>query len=198
MVLVVAAVGTSGSGKTTTIEYLISQLTNEGYKVGSIKHVHHKGFSMDKEGSNTWRFAKAGSKVTVAVSPEEIVIMKKNDSAPNELEQIIELLEREKLDIIFIEGFHGLIAKRKDIPKIITATDVNNLKRTLEGTAQPILAITGMIAQHQPEINEGKIPLINLPEEGKQLLELVKKYFKNTLNQAEQSGKKPKTACSAD
>jgi molybdopterin-guanine dinucleotide biosynthesis protein MobB len=177
---------------------LISHLTSEGYKVGSIKHVHHKGFSMDKEGSNTWRFTKAGSKVTVAVSPEEIVVMKKTDSFPNDLDQIIELLERENLDIVFIEGFHSLIAKRKDIPKIITATDVGNLKRTLEGTVQPILAITGMIAQRKPEIGDIKIPIINLPEEGTQLLELVKKYFKSTPNQAEQSGKKSKAAFSAD
>jgi molybdopterin-guanine dinucleotide biosynthesis protein MobB len=65
---------------------LISQLTNEGYKVGSIKHVHRKGFSMDKEGSKTWRFAKAGSKVTVAVSPEEITIMKRTDSSLDNLD----------------------------------------------------------------------------------------------------------------
>jgi molybdopterin-guanine dinucleotide biosynthesis protein MobB len=177
---------------------LIQQLTNEGYKVGSIKHVHHKGFSMDKEGSNTWRFAKAGSKVTVAVSPEEIVLMKKTDGSPNDLDQIIELLERENLDIIFVEGFHSLIAKRKDIPKIITATDVGNLKRTLAGTEQPILAITGMIAQRKPETGDIKIPIINLPEERKQLLELVKKYFKNTPKQAKQSSKKTETAVSAN
>jgi hypothetical protein len=107
-------------------------------------------------------------------------------------------LERENLDTIFVEGFHSLIAKRKDIPKIITATDVGNLKRTLEGTVQPILAITGMIAQRKPEIGDIKIPIINLPEEGTQLLELVKKYFKSTPNQAKQTGKKTETTVSAD
>jgi hypothetical protein len=106
-------------------------------------------------------------------------------------------LERENLDTIFVEGFHSLIAKRKDIPKIITSTDVGNLKRTLEGTVQPILAITGMIAQRKPKTGDIKIPIINLPEEGKQL-ELVKKYFKSTPNQAKQTGKKTETTVSAD
>ena len=184
-VLVIAAVGASGSGKTTTIEYLISHLTDEGYKVGAIKHVFHKGFSFDKEGTNTWRFAKAGSKVTVAVSSEEIVTIKKTNSLLNDLDQIIRLLEREKLDIIFIEGFHNLTAKRKDIPKIITAMDVDVLKRTLEETIPPILAITGQVAQNRTKTNEFKIPFIDMPSEGKQLLEFIKKYLKEKPKQQE-------------
>ncbi len=187
MVLVIAAVGTSGSGKTTTLEYLISHLSAEGYKIGSIKHVHHEGFTMDKEGTNTWRYAKAGSKVIVAISPEEIAILKKTDAALNDLDQVIGLLEREQLDIIFIEGFHRLIAKRTDVPKIITAENEDNLKRTLEGTAEPILAITGVISQNKPAISGLKIPILSLETEGEQLLQLVKKYVKNKPNQ-------PKTA----
>ena len=93
MVLVVAAVGVSGSGKTVTLEYLISQLSAEGYKIGSIKHVHHKGFTMDKEGTNTWRYAKAGAKVIVAISPEEVAIIKKTEMALDSLDQMTALIE---------------------------------------------------------------------------------------------------------
>ncbi len=179
MVLVIAAVGTSGSGKTTTLEYLISHLSAEGYKIGSIKHVHHEGFTMDKEGTNTWRYAKAGAKVIVAISPEEIAVLKKTEAELKDLDQIIELLEREHLDICFIEGFHRLIAKRTDVPKIITADDEDNLKRTLEGTAEPILAITGVISENKPTIKGLNIPILSLETEGEQLMQLVKKYLKN-------------------
>jgi len=179
LVLVIAAVGTSGSGKTTTLEYLVQHLSAEGYKIGSIKHVHHEGFTMDKEGTNTWRYAKAGSKVIVAISPEEIAILKKTDAALNDLGNIIALLEHEPLDIVFIEGFHSLIAKRTDIPKIITAKDEANLKRTLEGTVEPILAVTGVISQNKPAIADLKIPIINIATEGEQLLQLVKKCLKD-------------------
>jgi molybdopterin-guanine dinucleotide biosynthesis adapter protein len=193
MVLVIAAVGTSGSGKTTTLEYLISRLSAEGYKIGSIKHVHHEGFTMDKEGTNTWRYAKAGAKVIVAISPEEIAILKKTDAALNDLDQVIGLLEQEHLDIIFIEGFHRLIAKRTDVPKIITADDEDNLKRTLEGTAEPILAITGVISENKPTIKGLKIPILSLETEGEKLLLLVKKYVKNKPTQPVQSASR-KTA----
>ncbi len=182
MVLVIAAVGTSGSGKTTTLEYLISRLSKEGYRVGSIKHVHHEGFTMDTEGTNTWRYAQAGAKVIVAISPEEIAILHKTTAALKDLDQVIKLLEQEQLDIVFIEGFHRLIAKRTDVPKIITADDADNLKRTMEGTAEPIIAITGVISEHKPQIEGLIIPILSLETEGDQLLQLVKKFLKKQLS----------------
>jgi molybdopterin-guanine dinucleotide biosynthesis protein B len=176
-VLVIAAVGVSGSGKTVTLEYLISHLSAEGYKIGSIKHVHHKGFTMDKEGTNTWRYAKAGSKVIVAISPDEIDIIKKTQMALNDLDKIIALLEQEKLDIVFIEGFHSLIAKRQDVPKIITAKDQKGLEQTLEGTTEPILAIAGLVAKNSSNSAYSNIPIIKVPENGQKLIELIKKQL---------------------
>lgn len=177
MVLVVAAVGVSGSGKTVTLEYLISSLSTDGFKVGSIKHVHHKGFSMDKEGTNTWRYAQAGSKVIVAISPEEVDIIKKTQMPLNNLDQITMLLEREELDVVFIEGFHSLIAKRQDVPKIITAKDQEGLERTLEGTVEPIIAIAGVVAKNSANSAYKSIPLIRIPEDGKKLVDLVKVHL---------------------
>jgi molybdopterin-guanine dinucleotide biosynthesis protein B len=175
MVVLIAAVGISGSGKTTTVEYLISQLTSEDYKVGAIKHIHRENFTIDREGTNTWRFSKAGSKVTVAISPEEIAIIKKTNASLNDLDKVIQHLENEQLDIVFIEGFHGFISKRPDILKIVTAKNAEGLDRTLKETVPPILAITGLVAKNKPPSSE--IPYINLPDEGAQLLELVKKHL---------------------
>ena len=182
MVLVVAAVGVSGSGKTVTLEYLVSRLSVEGYKIGSIKHVHHKGFTMDKEGTNTFRYAKAGAKVIVAISPKEVDIIRKTEMELNNLEQITALLEHEDLDIVFIEGFHRLIAKRTDVPKIITAADENGVKQTLEGTVQPILAIAGIIAKKSSNKNFNSIPIINVYEDGQKLVDLVKKALTQKKN----------------
>ena len=179
-VLVVAAVGVSGSGKTVTLEYLVSKLSAQGYKIGSIKHVHHKGFTMDKEGTNTWRYAKAGAKVIVAISPEEVDIIKKTAMPLDKLDQMIALFDPEDLDIVFFEGFHSLIAKRADVPKIITAVDEKGLKQTLEGTVQPILAIAGIVAQNSSSITYQNIPIIKVPEDGQKLVDLVKAYLKHT------------------
>lgn len=181
MVLLIAAVGKSGSGKTTTLEYLVSNLAGEGYRIGAIKHIYHKGFKIDKEGTNTWRYAKAGSKVTAAVSTEEIVVIKKAETDLTDLEQVIGLLGNEKLDIIVIEGFRSLIEKRTDVLKIVTAKDADSLKITLEEIAPPIIAVAGVIGQQKPEIKL-EIPVVNIPAEGEQLLKLVKEHLKAKRN----------------
>ena len=129
---------------------------------------------MDKEGTNTWRYARAGAKVIVAISPEEIDIIKKTEMPLSDLDKIIASLEQEKLDIVFIEGFHSLIAKRKDIPKIITAKDQAGLEQTLKGTIPPILAIAGIVANKSNIPTHFGIPLIKVPENGQKLIELVK------------------------
>ncbi|MGD6806626.1 MAG: molybdopterin-guanine dinucleotide biosynthesis protein B [Candidatus Bathyarchaeia archaeon] len=174
MVLVVAAVGTSGSGKTTVIEYLIGRFSEEGYRVGAIKHIHRPGFSMDKQGTNTWRYAAAGSKVIVAVSPDEIDVIRKTEREHRDLNQIISLIEKERLDVIFIEGFNNLIVKREDILKIVTAKDQEALKRTVEGTSPPIVAVTGLVSQNAVEPSFGELPFIKVPQEGEKLYQIIR------------------------
>lgn len=176
-VLVVAAVGTSGSGKTTTLEYLISHFSADGYRVGAIKHIHHEEFSIDKEGTNTWRYAKAGSEIIVAVAPKEIDIIKKTKNELEDLDKIIELLEKENLKVIFIEGFHKLIAKKKSVLKIICAKDYTDLERTLEGTLPPILGVTGLITQNTDELKFGDIPIIKVPQHGEKLTKTIKEHI---------------------
>ena len=180
-VLVIAAVGKSGSGKTTTLEYLVSNLSSEGYRIGAVKHIFHKGFKVDKEGTNTWRYAKAGSKVIAAVSTEEIVVIKKTETELTSLEQVLGLLGNEQLDIIVVEGFRSIVEKRKDVLKIVTAKDADSLKKALDGTVQPIIAATGLIGKQVPKIKL-EIPVINIPDEGKQLLKLVKEHLKTKKN----------------
>ena len=175
MVLTIAAVGVSGSGKTTTLEYLISALNSEGYKVGAIKHIHREGFTIDREGTNTYRFSKAGSKITVAISPEEIAIIEKTDHALKDFDKITQYLENEKLDIVFVEGFHDFISKRPEILKIITAKDPVGLEKTLKETVPPILAISGLIAKENPQT--GGIPCIDLPGDKERLLDIVKSHL---------------------
>jgi molybdopterin-guanine dinucleotide biosynthesis protein B len=176
MVLIVAAVGRSGSGKTVTIEYLISRFSAENCRVGAIKHVHHEDFTIDTKGKNTWRYAQAGAKVIAAISSDEIAIIKKNRQETSSLDQVIETLKKEKLDIIFIEGYHSLIANRVDVFKILTAKDTESLPETLEGTVEPILAVSGLIAKNsKPTFLD--YPVIKIPEEGKKLVDLIKQQL---------------------
>ncbi len=174
--VIIAAIGISGSGKTTTLEYLISHLSSEGYRIGAIKHIHREGFTIDKEGTNTWRFSKAGSKITVAISPEETAIIEKTKASLDNFDKVVKLLENEKLNIIFVEGFKEEISKRPEILKIITAKTPQDLQTTLKMAVPPILAITGLIAKTKQPLSS--IPYIDLPDEGPKLLEILKTHLK--------------------
>jgi len=193
MVLIVAAVGRSGSGKTVIIEYLVRQLSVEGFKVGVVKHVHHRGFTIDTEGKNTWRYAQAGAKVVVAISPDEVAIIRKVSPEVESLDNIIEVLERDdSLDIIFIEGYHDLVAHRGDMLKIVTAIDVVCLQEVLEGMVEPVLAVSGLIAKKSDCSFIQKYPVIKIPEEGKTLVDLIKQHMKIKMSKLREGFEVPK------
>ncbi|MBS7641279.1 MAG: molybdopterin-guanine dinucleotide biosynthesis protein B [Candidatus Bathyarchaeia archaeon] len=182
--IVVSVIGTKKSGKTKTIEYLISSLSKDGFKIGSIKHIHHPDFSIDTEGTDTWRHMHAGALVTAAFSPNQMVIIKRA-SIPDNIDQVTKVFSSEGLDFIFIEGFHSLCSKRTDILKIIVAKDPEDLRRTLEGTSQPILAITGPVAKERDKLSsEIDIPVVDLDCEGHILIETLKKIFEKLHSKA--------------
>lgn len=167
-----AVVGTKGSGKTTTVECIISGLTRRGFRVGSIKHVHHPGFTIDTEGTDTWRQANAGSRVVAAVSSKEIALMLKDD--PEEmLPSVLEFMSNRELDIIVIEGLHSSIGRRSDVFKIVTGHDVEDLKQRLHGTVPPILAISGRVAEEPSHLADIGVPVINSETHCSELIERI-------------------------
>ena len=106
---VVSVVGYSGSGKTTILEKLISELKNRGYAVGTIKHDVH-GFEMDKPGKDSWRHKKAGASATIISSPFQIGMVRdvEHDHRPEELVALLP-----DMDIILTEGY-----KKENLPKL--------------------------------------------------------------------------------
>jgi len=176
MVKVVAVIGSKDSGKTSTIEYLISNFKNEGYKVGSVKHVHKPDFTIDIEGKDTWRYAQAGAKVIVLVASREVAIIKKG--VPKiKLEEMVKNLEEEGLDIIFIEGFRYITAERGDIYKIVTAKDEEDLEKIMKDMIPPVVAITGKVAKINPKLRNLGVPIIDLNIEGNKLIQIVKNHL---------------------
>jgi molybdopterin-guanine dinucleotide biosynthesis protein B len=173
MIPTLAVIGKSKSGKTTLIEYLISHLAKEGVKIGTVKHVHHSGFSIDIRGKDTWRHSQAGAKVVVCIAPSEIAIIKKTKPPQKGLEKVLDLVKEEKLDLLIVEGFHSLVSRRKDIFKVITAKNEEELKTMLKGTVSPILAIAGPLTRYRDSLPGVEIPLIDAPQEGEKILKLI-------------------------
>src|SRR3989337_3425221 len=159
--LMIAFVGTSGSGKTGTMEYLTKQLTELGFKVGVAKHMPEEGFTIDTVGKDTWRHAHAGARVVIGASPSELAVIKKT-SSESKFEEIAETLRNQDLDVALLEGFSAAGDGIANIPKVVTASDANGLKYTLRRTAPPILAITGLITRAKEKIGNLPSPLIDM------------------------------------
>ncbi|MEZ4483122.1 MAG: molybdopterin-guanine dinucleotide biosynthesis protein B [Syntrophotaleaceae bacterium] len=109
---VLSVAAKSGTGKTTLVVKLISELKQRGYRVGAVKHDGH-GFSMDKEGKDSWRFTEAGSDITMVTSSDKIAMIRQNpDRQEPPLQETIARYF-DDVDIVITEGF-----KKNDLPKI--------------------------------------------------------------------------------
>ncbi len=171
-ITIVAILGRSGTGKTTLLEYLISRLSEKGMRIATAKHMHHH-FTLDPEGKDTRRFSDAGASVVMAVAPDMTVIIKNREPPLENIEQIISQIKIEGLDLLLLEGFHSIIAKNQNIPKIVTAKNEMDLSRTLEMTVDPILAVAGLISNNRDRTYVGSIPLIEIDRNGDELVEMI-------------------------
>jgi molybdopterin-guanine dinucleotide biosynthesis protein MobB len=106
----VSFVAKSGTGKTTLLEKVITQLKQLGYKVGVVKHDAHR-FDIDHPGKDSYRLTAAGADTMLICSPDKLAMVKKHNASPT----IEELLENyfTDVDIVLTEGF-----KKSSMPKI--------------------------------------------------------------------------------
>jgi formylmethanofuran dehydrogenase subunit E len=101
---VLLIVGYKKVGKTTLIEKLIPELSDRGYRVGTVKH-HHSDIpvSVDTAGTDTWRHRQAGALSVALATPTDIATFRDSDNSLS-LDQIVSALG--KTDIVLVEGFH--------------------------------------------------------------------------------------------
>lgn len=115
----IAVVGYRKSGKTTVVEGLVKELVRRGYKVGTVKHVREKGFSIDQQGKDTWRHAQAGASTVICIAPREVATISRR---PAKLEEVLRALRG--LDFVIIEGFR----KASGIPKVAVARSISEAR----------------------------------------------------------------------
>jgi molybdopterin-guanine dinucleotide biosynthesis protein B len=137
---VIAVVGTKKSGKTTTIENLIQELTQRGYAVAAIKHVPEPDFTIDTPGKDTWRYAKAGAKIIISAAANEIATIEKTTIASMPLSALLKKCKNS--DVVFIEGLKKLVATKRDIPKIVVVKSMEEAENAFN-LFKPILAFSG-------------------------------------------------------
>ncbi len=138
---VVSVIGTKKSGKTTTVENLIAELTKRGYRVAAIKHVpERENFTIDTPGKDTYRYAEHGAKTVVAVSASEIAVIEKVAAETVPFEALIEKCAGN--DIVLVEGLKQTVAKRVNLPKVAVVKSEEEARFSLD-SYNPILAFSG-------------------------------------------------------
>lgn len=108
--LVIGFYGESNTGKTTIITKLIQKLTQENFKVASIKNTDKKT-SIDQKNKDTWKHAEAGAKLVVFKTPIETDYLFKKQQTIDEI--INKIKQFNSYDLILIEGVND-----ENTPKI--------------------------------------------------------------------------------
>jgi molybdopterin-guanine dinucleotide biosynthesis protein B len=148
--------GLKKTGKTTVVENLVSELSERGYKVGTVKKIHIPDFTIDTAGKDTYRHRKAGAGFVISLAPAEVALMKDN-TGNRDLDEISDLIPPDT-DFLICEELN---IAREDIIYIITLQSLDQLDETLSIRAigENILAISGIVANN--EQNHDKHPIIN-------------------------------------
>ena len=145
--------GWKNSGKTGLAVRLVTEFTQRGYRISTIKHAHHD-FDIDKVGADSFRHREAGAHEVTIVSGTRYAIMHELRGAPEpSFEEILARLA--PCDLVLIEGY-----KREPIPKI-EARRLEAAKREPLAPQDPHIFA---IATDHPVEDAGSLAVFNLDD----------------------------------
>jgi molybdopterin-guanine dinucleotide biosynthesis protein B len=151
----VSVVGYKDSGKTRVVEALVRELSDRGYRVGTLKHTA-EDVLLDTPGKDTWRHREVGSQATAILHGKGSAFFIDRYFTVNEAASRLG-----GLDFVVLEGFKSLDTMAKIVvPR--EAGEVEGLSNGLE------VAIADLIGSLQ---SPGGIPVV--PLEGGGLADIV-------------------------
>ena len=157
---VLSVCGISQSGKTTTIENIIRELSKRGYRVGSVKEIHFETFAIDPDPkSNTRRHRAAGAKLVSARGLNETDILY-DEKLP--MHRILEFYDRD-YDWVVLEGVSDI-----PVPTIITAHNEDGLNNIW---SDMVFCVSGRVAAQIKEYRD--VPAIDATTDIKKLVDLI-------------------------
>ena len=107
---VYGVIGWKNAGKTSLMERLVAEITARGFRVSTVKHVHHD-VDLDQPGKDTFRHRAAGAQEVVLASASRMAILHEHRGEEPELPLI--LARMAPVDLFLVEGY-----KRDTHPKI--------------------------------------------------------------------------------
>ena len=141
----------SGTGKTTLLEKLIPQLTQQGIRIGMIKHAHHE-FDIDKPGKDSYRLRKAGAQQMLIASSRRQALMTENETSQEpRLDELVTHLDLENIDLVLVEGFKHVSFPRIELHR-------KELGKTLLYPEDP--GIIAVASDHQADY--GGLPALDI------------------------------------
>ncbi len=147
----VSVVGKSDSGKTTLMEGLIRALTSRGWRVATCKHHVHE-VDIDQPGKDSWRHARAGSRVAMISSPTQFAVVRQID-AERTLDQIAAEAVAGGCDILLTEGFKRAGNVRIEVSRLARSDEI------ISESAELFALVTD-----NPDLRPEGVPLFGLDE----------------------------------
>ena len=103
-------IGWKNAGKTSLMERLVTEITGRGFRVSTVKHVHHD-VDLDQPGKDTYRHRMAGAEEVVLASANRMALLREHRAGEPDLAVI--LARMAAVDLVLVEGY-----KRDTHPKI--------------------------------------------------------------------------------
>lgn len=165
---VFSVAGLHHTGKTTTVVELIKILRKRGYSVVSIKDIHSEKFTMETEGSNSWKHWEASNEVVIARGLTETY------QIWHERLTLTQMLSHLQADYVVVEGM-----KTSPLPRILCAKNQDQLDELVNPT---IFAVSGIYADDHTEYKN--LPVISSRDNAEKLADLVEEKVFDVLPDA--------------
>jgi len=123
MIRALSVTGFHRAGKTKVVVAIVRELTKRGYRVGTVKHIPEKDFTIDRPGKDTWAHAKAGAKLVVSMASNEVAKIERRSA---KLEEVLEGLQG--LDFVIVEGFKDF----RGLAKVVVAKSEAEAKKLVD------------------------------------------------------------------
>jgi len=141
----VCVVGTKKSGKTTVVERLLPELRARGLRVGTLKLIHHEGFTIHAEGRDTARHWEAGADFSLAIAPGETTLVRRTQGRHETMEEVRPLIP-EGTDVLLCEG---RMLGGEDVRTVVCARTEGELRTVMAELPSDAhaVAVAGVVAR---------------------------------------------------
>jgi molybdopterin-guanine dinucleotide biosynthesis protein B len=157
----VAVVGTKKSGKTTVVERMLVEMARRGLRAGTVKLIHHEGFTIHAEGRDTARHWEAGAEFSIAMAPGETALVRRTDGRHETLADVLGMVPP-GTDVLLCEG---LVTGGPEVRTVVCLREpgqaASYLRELPEGANT--VAVSGSVASSVDELAD--LPVLDVTKD---------------------------------